>query len=246
MKFRNGIAAFLLMSALVSSWACVKPFSTLPSAPAPGNPTPTFTNTFTPTFSPTTTPHITPTVPAVPPGGIFWAPCEIEGGSSFFQMAVNGAPESTSGVTLTTPSGPIPYTYYSAAGAYALYYATSIIPYVPGGSYTMTTVTSIGTAAATLIAPGGSVSMNASRTIATWAVEGNEDYITVGNAGSDYQSYLITTDLNSPATIPASAYPSLGTYYYDVVPQNTTYNITGAASGSRYTIKYMLSGTVIK
>ena len=230
----------------MSALNCTKPITTLPSAPSPAlnSPTPTFT--FTPTFSPTTTPHITPTVPAVPPSGIFWAPCEIVGGSSFFQMAVNGAPESTCGVTLTTPLGPIPYSYYSAVGTYALYFATSIIPYVPGGSYTMTTVTSIGTAAATLIAPGGSVSMNASGTLATWAVEGNEDYITVGNAGSNYQSFLITTDLDSPAIIPASAYPSPGTYYYDVVPQNTTYNITGAAPGSRYTIKYVLPGTVVK
>jgi len=214
-------------------------------------PSATSTATAVYTSTPTTTPHTTPIL-TPPSQGIFWNPCEIGGvvspstdAAGYFVLSVNGAAETTAGVTLTTPNGDIPFTcVYPGTTASTYYPATGFtIPYVAGGTYTMTTTTSIGVASATLTAPGDSVTLSADGFTASWGpVEGNEDYIEIRYQSTrpsyyTFQSYLITTDLQSPYQIPTSAYPLAGNYSVQIVPQNTTYDIAGAASGSRFTIK---------
>lgn len=155
-------------------------------------------------------------------------------------MSVNGAAETTAAITLTTPSGDVPLIYYSQYyPGYGYYGSAATFAYVPGGTYTLTTITSIGTATATLVAPGGGVSVSPDGSTASWNVEGNEDYINVwggGLAGFSYQSGKTTSDVDTPFPIPSSAYPVPGTYRVEVVPQNATYNVTGAAPGSYFYI----------
>ena len=200
------------------------------------------TATITPTLSATATPHTTPN-PSIPSSGIFWDAGYVSaGGTSYLQMWVNGILSTTDAVTLTTPSGPIAYT--SAA---SVYYPSTPITYTPGGSYTLTANTSIGTATATLIAPGGNIAVAADGSTASWNVEGNEDWLTVtGPGGSTYKSYNYTSDIDQPFLIPATAYPASGTYNVQMVAQSSTYNVTGAVAGSRFTINQYGFGTVVK
>ncbi len=217
----------------------------------PATPTPTGTATAVPSATPTTTPHMTPTI-SVPGSGIFWGPAEIgsfPGVTGWLSLAVNGSPESTAGVTLTTPSGNVPFTYSGVNGSMAAYSPASSFTYIPGGTYTMTTVTSIGTATASLVAPGP-VSIAPDGSQASWTYEGNEDYVTVQELFSPYnftlQTYNLTSDVDSPYSIPASAYPASGNYSVFPVAQSSTYNVTNAAAGSRFTVTCWNSLDVMK
>lgn len=215
--------------------------------------TATFSQTPSPSETSTVTPHLTPTIPAAPPSGIFWPLCEIylmnhttNQASSLFMLSVNGAVETTCAVTLTTPSGNVPFAYSgpSSYPNYAIYSPTTPILYQPGGTYTMTTITSIGTATASLTAPGGGVSISPDGLTTSWNVEGNEDYLNIKQTGGGYtyQSINYTMDLDSPFSVPASAYPAPGSYYVWLAAENTNYNVTGAAPGSYFMLTDLLSG----
>ena len=215
------------------------------------SPTPTMTSTMTSTMTwvytatPTTTPHVTPVV-TIPPTGILFQAYVSLNATTYLQLWLNGVPDDTAAVTLASPVGPVHY-HNSGSG---IYYPDSTITYIPGQSYTLTAITSGGTATATLIAPGGNMTVSPDGSTATWDVEGNEDWIKVTQAGGPYlgtyRSYDFTTDMDSPAAIPSSAYPTLGNYGVLVVPQNTTFNVTGAMPGSRYTVNEYAGSTVTK
>ena len=211
---------------------------------APG---PLATATMTPTQNWMATPHSSPTYMATPPMGIVWDPALIMNvnGAVFssLYLSVNGVLEATAGVTLTTPSGNVPYTFIaggSGRGSYAYYGNSVTFVYQAGQPYTLTTVTSIGTATATVIAPGGNFTLAPDDSWISWLVEGNEDFVRVMNLamlGFTYDSETITADIDSVFSIPPSAYPSPGNYQLTFHAQTSNYSVTGAAPGSRLEIE---------
>lgn len=224
---------------------CNKPFG--PVTPA-FPPTPTMTPSPAPTAYPT--PHATPSYN--PPSTGIYLVAEAQTGvinsnvRLNVNLSVNGAPETTDTVTLTTPSGSMPATFVQNAGNNSQYSGSISSAYVPGGTYTLTAVTSIGTAVSTLTAPG-TMSIAANGSLATWSPEGNQDYLWIyGPGGISYESYATTEDIDSPFSVPASAYPASGTYYVYGVAQQTTTNVTGADAGSYFTFSSFIMATVAK
>jgi len=214
---------------------CSKGVSTTPTAMALGGDTPTATLTWTPFITPT------PNASFTPPPGLFCG-AGISDSHVDLILSINGAPETTAAVTLNTPGGPIGLVsstpsstdflahYFNPAGS---------ITYQPGWAYTLTVQTSVGSAAATVTAPGG-LAIAPDGSSASWAYEGNYDFIYVLDSNITvpftYDSLKLTSDLASPATIPATAYPHPGTYEFRLFVNNSTQDFPGAASGSVFSI----------
>ncbi len=252
MKFERLFLSLLFMGTLGLGWmtGCTKQLT--PVVPA-GLPTLQPTATPTETF---TAPYQTPTV-SVPPAGIYLVADTQNNFFTYVNLAVNGAPETTATVTLTTPSGPLSLPYFSGnpPSALAPYFtnAGANLPgsdYQAGGVYTLTVATSIGTVSASVTAPGGSVNFASDGSQVSWAVEGDEDYATVTRVspyGTTYQSFATVEDVTSPLSIPSSAYPTTGTsYYLTLFAQSTLYNIPGTQAGSRWTITQVTTDTLSK
>ncbi len=179
-------------------------------------------------------------------------------------LSVNGLPESTAIVTMTGPGfsssppygvvatvsvpltyvGPVtvsgnPYAFYSYSQFYSgaisiLTTPVTTLAYQAGQTYSLTTVTSAGTASVTEVAPGGfgGGTSSAGSTV-TWGVEGNADQVFV--AGGGVTTFTTTGDANSPVFIPASA--RTGTLQSRVeICQQVVSNIPGAAPGSFFYI----------
>ncbi|HUO57147.1 MAG TPA: hypothetical protein VMV05_03125 [bacterium] len=220
------------------------PTSTPTNTPTstPGSPTATPTSTFysLPTLSPTPT----PTDGAAP--GVYWYYGNVvnftyDGATTFYNgltcqvvLTVNGAAESTCGVTVSGPGVTMPVANSGTIGlygvTYAIYSADLPVTYQPGGSYSLLTATSAGTAAATLTGPGG-ITLASDGSQASWAHEGNGDHVLV-------QSPLYNTtfrtpigyDMLSPVAIPPSAYQDgPGTYTLLATIMNRSYSITGGS-----------------
>gem|GEM_PF-3373791 len=216
--------------------------------------TPTMQNTYTetPTYTatPTTTPHTSPTSAMTPPPGVYWDLAEFgryrQAGITLIftnlQISANRRPDPTASVTLTTPLGPVPLVNFMNTDTYSHFSPSGGVSYIPGGTYILTTVTSAGTAAATLVAPGGNIVITPDGKSATWDVEGNEDYL----FDNQFASYNVTSDIDSPYSIPDLAYPAAGTYNVSLYSQNTTYNVSGVSVPCRFTIKDSLTVPVVK
>jgi hypothetical protein len=234
---------------------CVRPFS--PSAPSgipTATPSPTATPFPTSTGTPYPTPHATPSY-APPPTGIYvYGLVQVSSNMMNFtvDLSVNGAPEATDTVNLITPSGSIPAAFQANSSNLSQYYSgwvTAAGNYQFGGTYVLSVSTSLGAASATLTAPGP-VSIATDGSSAAWTQDGNEDYVWVQESLSPftvtYQSYAISEDVDSPSSIPASAYPAPGSYTVYGVAQNTTYNVIGADAGSRFTFSDFGTASVSK
>ncbi len=247
------LKGFFLLAALAglmaTPWACSSNNNpTQPSAstatPVPFTPTATtppcvnattgFTCTFTPTDTMTVTSTSTATVSPTPTVNvpIHWAACGIDQANGSrtanLYLQVNGSPETTAGVTLISAAAgvtvAVPYQSYYA-GYNASYYSVSGFNYQAGATYVILTATSAGTASATLLAPGGGVTVSLDGSTASWNVEGNNDVVDVYPPGGG--SFTYGPDLVSPYSIPASAYSAPGTYQVDVIAQKTG-TVTGA------------------
>jgi len=261
MRFKLLAILTLSLAALGLEWmaGCTKRFSpvvptNLPGSSVPNStPTPTQTATTTPTGT-YVPPHQTPTV-SVPPTGIYIVAGTSNSFSTVVDLAVNGAPETTATITLTTPSGTLSVPYFSGnpPSSLAPYFtnAGANLPgsyYQAGGVYTLTVATSLGTVSASVTAPGGGVSFAPDGSQVSWAVEGDEDYVTVTRASpyaTTYQSFNTFEDASSPWPIPGSAYPTTGcNYYLGLYAQTTLYNIPGTQAGSRWGITQVTTDTI--
>lgn len=164
-------------------------------------------------------------------------------------LSVNGLAESTDTVTLAGAGGSVPLTYagpVTVSGSpmalyrYAWSYAGDGVPqftppiaYQPGQPYSLTTVTSAGTAGVTAVAPG-QVGFGAGSV--TWTYEGNNDQVAVYNSASTV--FSTTGDANSPVSVssPFSIFDTLS-----VTVQQVVTSIPGAAPGSVFTISQVSS-----
>jgi hypothetical protein len=166
-------------------------------------------------------------------------------------LLVNGNPEATDGVTLTAPgySSPLPYagTTIINGTTYALYEIsndTLSVTFSAGNSVTLESVTSIGTASATVVLPGGaSIASDGSQ--ASWTNPGETSAIVVSalGVGNTYQISNCSGVAN-PALIPSSAYPMTNNYGISANTANLTTSITGGTgifiAGETYNLEALL------
>jgi hypothetical protein len=148
------------------------------------------------------------------------------------RLSVNQRPETTAGVTVTTPGGSFPLTYCCQSGPTLSEYRATLADYTPGGTYSLRTVTSAGTAATTLTAPGG-ITQAADGSQTSWAIEGNNDYVIVYQNFSPFASVYVVSPANSPQNIPASAYATPGAYRLETGCTESDTTVTGATVDSR-------------
>lgn len=153
-------------------------------------------------------------------------------------LSVSGQAETTALVILTGGSAPLtlPYNQSLVIGnnTYARYYqSSSAFVYRPGTSYTLSTVTSAGTAWTTVTAPGG-ISCAADGSSCSWSVEGTNDNVFVETSGysGTYDSLNTQTDINSVFNVPSMAYPSGGSYYVRTTCQANVTTVNNAMPGS--------------
>lgn len=228
MSQRIGIFLLLTTSLLfVIPFACTRPVSSGPST----GPAPTVTPTCVPgNFQPT---------PVA--SGIYWGRAFVNsvvaggfpGATAQMNLTVNGMAVSTAGITITgTGLSASPLTYVGPAtingGIYAFYRFDNPTTLTDGGTYTLTTVTSIGTASASLTLPS-LPNIAADGSGATWSGSAvfNSAWVTDPLTGNF--TYLSNScwSLSSPFTYPSSAYPASGAYNTFVERDNYTSSITG-------------------
>jgi hypothetical protein len=184
-------------------------------------PTQTFTHTLTPTNTPLgwIAPTATPTY-YIPSTGILLrgelglnAPAC---GQIIASMAVNGQAESTAILILSMPTGsvtlPMDHTNDYLGQTYGYYYQSGVGATQPGSSYTLTAITSIGTASVTVNCPGPMTVSSDGMTIG-WQRNGTHiDYSINPTTGST--TAWGSGDGTAPIILPASAFPRPGTYQY--------------------------------
>lgn len=220
---------FLILTAgsfLAFPLACQQTYSVAP-LPAPA-PTPTCVTL--------------PQSPAPNPNGISWGTGQGQiqvintvGGSCTvwleLLLAVNGAADSTAGVTLAGSGFNIPLTYSGVTSGYADYGATaSCANLAPGGVVTLTSVTSIGTASASMTMPGpaslaadgSQISWSGSAATLNWVGVRNNNTNTLTYSSGFCQSP------QPPFSIPVSAYPTSGNYFVGVDRLEWNTSINGA------------------
>ncbi len=223
-----------LLSLLVMGFSCTKNYSVSP-LPAP-------------TATPAPNPLIcTPTQTAgPPPNGIYWYSAQIEGitvsngvtvvNGIFAQvlLTVNGTAETTDTVNVSGPAGlsaTIPYTdnVVVNGNTYAQYQALLSNTYQTGGSYSLTTVTSIGTASATLTAPGN-ITVAPDGSSASWSNGGMLNTVGIYSSApaTVYQTATCKSE-SSPFAFPLSNYSQSAFYTFTVDCQNMTNAISGGA-----------------
>ncbi len=213
-----------------------------------GSPGPSPTSTPTATLSSVESPTATPTFGV--PNGIFWHPNSAYLHSvsptsefSFFSLllTVDGVPESTAEVTLAGPGGTvtIPYTGQTTFDSrfFAQYQSSNLsLAYVPGATYTVTTVTSIGTASAVITAPGG-ITIAPDGSQVSWEYEGDNERIFVNTPSSTPAFRSGDGDKTSPFPIPVSAYGmGPGTYKVTVDIRRRFTTVTGGAPGTQFLV----------
>ena len=188
---------------------------------APNNPMP----------SPTPTPLFS--------SGIYWKLAQFThdsryGTSASLYLEVDGQPVTDATVLLSGPglSAPvtIPYVFTSTfpEGPFSNYIRSSGLTYVAGGDYTLTTLTTAGTASATLTAPGN-FSITPDGSLITWTVEGNQDSAVVAKDGVRVYSSG-SGDIDSPFSVPTTAFSGPASYAVIGGAENLTYSVSGAVS----------------
>ncbi len=96
-----------------------------------------------------------------------------------------------------------------------------------GGSYTLTSVTSVGTASASLSMPNYAV-LASDGSSASWTGPAMFSVgVVVNNGGSTTYNSGFCWSAQSPLSVPSSAYPVSGTYVFGVERINYTTAITG-------------------
>jgi len=223
------------MLLVVAFTGCKKDSSPTTPAQTPASNPPTSTSTVTPTGTPsltstatlTSTPSSTPTVTLTPTATpyIRWNVCSINreindwGATPVtqvdynLQITVNGVAETTCAVTVTGPGGAVRVPYVSSISDNANYYYSDTVSYTPGGTYVFEAYTSVGTASATFVAPGGD-GFAPGGTSLTWAYPGNRQGVSVYDSSKTWiQNY-------TPTSLPYNGYmascPSSGTYYFNL------------------------------
>lgn len=209
---------------LMIPWACQKNYSVSPIAPVATPPCSTPPQLTTPCTT-----------------GICWegqVQSDVYNGSYSYYgdlyLAVNGAVVTNAGVTLTgTGIAPAPLVYKGTTNIGGMNYAeytsnsfSATLP--PGGTYTLTSVTSIGTATASLTLPSyPTQAIDGSG--ATWSGPSQFNYVAVSNGSSLTYNSGTCYSVNSPFSVPSSAYPAPGGYYFGVERFNYTSTITGGS-----------------
>ncbi len=234
---KRGMLGFFAAAALFLSWAC--------SGPSPSSPGVTEQD------KATATPTVT--VTATPTSSIDWETAAISRGSvsaqAYVYLAVNSTADLTAAVTLSGSFSGSPVALitdgndYPISGKdYALYEATGF-SYQPGQSYTITTVTSAGTATATLTAPGNitfaPLDTHGAVTQISWSVAGDYNYVSVQELTPSSQYNLnLNWDATSPVVISGSVYSGGSASTYDVYAEtiSQTYEVTGATASSLFQI----------
>src|SRR5690349_8344798 len=148
-----------LLLILAFGVSCQKTYSVGPASSTSGG------GSGTPTSTPNYCQTLTP-VPGAYSTGIYWGQAFLATSNYYgtvyniadVYLLVNGSPETTAAVSVIGPGSTSPLPYYGIQSLngvnYALYQSTTI-PYQAGASWTLKTVTSIGTAYATMNTPGG-------------------------------------------------------------------------------------------
>jgi hypothetical protein len=196
--------------------------------------------------------------PTAIPNGIYWRAAGVSHGDSGatqislvqLHQAVNRLPETTASVTVAGSDGvtfqvPCTGTTIIDGQSYAVYQRTGGFAYTVGVTYQLTSITSIGTAAASLEAPGG-ITHNAEYTQSSWTAEGNGDFVMVTDPSYDITFNTTGLDAVSPVNIPSSAYPSPGQYRLTTTVSNVTLAVAGAAAGSGFVTLDMKTSTFTK
>ena len=222
----------------------------------PSTPTPTITPTFT------ATPYQTPYYSLPVPGGIHWWKARIiatdcdpatdrcGNAVGFIYLAVNGVPDATAGVTLTTPHGDLPLTLIGGCeDSYSETYFTCYRNDFPtgwgvrkGDVFTLTTNTSIGVASSSVTAPGGPVSMSPDCRYVYWSGEGNNDTMDAYSRCASRDWYLDTSWSTSDIASPYDLYANLDhgdSCGYDVwlALQNRNWDVLGATSVTGFHVR---------
>lgn len=160
-------------------------------------------------------------------------------------LTVNGVPETTASVVVTTPSGPVTVPYLGNSNGMAVYYLANSSSYQFNGIYQMAVSTSLGTATSASVSAPGNITGNAGSTSVTWTYEGNADGIVVvqqtGGPVTTYNSYTsIGPDIDSPANL-SSAYPvSTGSTSYTLqiyTANKVSFSGSNVASASAFTLE---------
>ncbi len=220
------IGLFLILTACFLTaipLACQKNYSVSP----PPGPTPTPT-----CYAPPQTPPCT--------NGIMWGFAQlistvsngITTGYAELLLTVDCGTYTTAGVTLTGPGMnlELPYGngYISMNGTnYSDYITANNILFTTGAAYTLTSVTTSGTASASLVMPptpsiatdGSTVTWPGNPVFSVFAVMDSSSNLT-------YES-SVCWSAKSPASVPAPAFPSPGTYTVIGACINYTTSITG-------------------
>lgn len=165
--------------------------------------------------------------PAPPPISWFYNSYIYQSGGSSnagIWQTVNGAAETTDAVTLSYSGGSIPLPYNSIVNIsgtnYAKYSNLVNFPYTPGQAYTITSVTSQGTATGSGVAPGG-FTFAPDGSGVTWAVNGNSYSSVQVLDPSSTQVFTNTGTGISPVAIPGSTYTTYGNYTFNTEVQST-------------------------
>ncbi|HJT24661.1 MAG TPA: hypothetical protein VJ873_08805 [bacterium] len=165
-------------------------------------------------------------------------------------LSVGGQAESTATVVLSGYGSPVTLPYVETltlgSSTYARYYLDgTAISYQPGVSYTLSTQTSVGTAWASVVAPGGIRYGNTGDTV-SWSSEGTKDRVYVENSSysGTYDSLNSHADVDSMFTIPASAYPTSGSYFVRTTCDTVVTSVNNAMTGSSLEASDMLWATV--
>jgi hypothetical protein len=178
-----------------------------------------------------------------------WSFASIQAGSDFgvpYQYAnltlqVTDQPVTDATIYLngTGFSSPITLSFTAATTqgnqVYSRYDCLVGFNYQPGNSYSLTSETSLGTASATLIAPGN-ISIASDGSQISWTISGTETDAQVydGPDASGTKIYYSTTSLPSPFNLPNSLFSNPGIYSVSVQVVNTTNSIPGAAGGALF------------
>lgn len=213
--------------------------------------TPTPTASLTPAPATPASPTPTPTLGSVP--GILWLPVSnfshtvgsFDLTSLSLMMTVNGLAETTATVTLARGDTSVPIPYASTvtfSGLQAAVYNVSdlrALPYVAGATYTLTAVTSAGTASLSFVAPG-EITIAADGSQIAWTHDGSEEEIQVYAPSNALGFRAGPVDLASPFPIPAEAYgEGAGSYRVAGTVRRTFAEVAGAAPESRLAVSQL-------
>jgi hypothetical protein len=225
------LLAILLTIIIATGFACSgsRPTGAVVPLSAPTNtPTVTSTPTSTPTCAITPVPYT-----GAAPTGIFWDFASVSGNLNYgtsgasVQLSVNGYQETTAGVTLTgsdSTSAPMTYSGPITMGSSTYSnYLTNAFTYTAGVTYTLTTATSIGTASASLPAPGN-FTFAPDGSYVSWTTDATYEPIYLRPPGGNpYWQPLTCNHQPSPASIPVTAYAfGPGNYELDANFSNAT------------------------